>query len=84
MLLTSLGTFAQSSITIKGQVVDETTSEPLIGVSILEKGTNNGIITDIDGNFTLNVQPGATIVVSFIGYQPQEIVVGNQTSFRFS
>lgn len=38
MLLTSLGTFAQSSITIKGQVVDETTSEPLIGVSILEKG----------------------------------------------
>ena len=40
MLLTSLGTFAQSSITIKGQVVDETTSEPLIGVSILEKGIN--------------------------------------------
>ena len=40
MLLTSLGTFAQSSITIKGQVVDETTSEPLIGVSILEKGTH--------------------------------------------
>lgn len=46
------------------------------------KGTTNGVITDIDGNFTLNVQPGATIVVSFIGYQPQEIVVGNQTSFK--
>ena len=48
----------------------------------MEKGTTNGVITDIDGNFTLNVQPGATIVVSFIGYQPQEIVVGNQTSFK--
>ena len=47
-----------------------------------KKGTTNGVITDIDGNFTLNVQPGATIVVSFIGYQPQEIVVGNQTSFK--
>ena len=55
---------------------------PIIGANVLEKGTTNGVITDIDGNFTLNVQPGATIVVSFIGYQPQEIVVGNQTSFK--
>ena len=55
---------------------------PVIGANVLEKGTTNGVITDIDGNFTLNVQPGATIVVSFIGYQPQEIVVGNQTSFK--
>lgn len=47
---------------------------PVIGANVLEKGTTNGVITDIDGNFTLNVQPGATIVVSFIGYQPQEIV----------
>ena len=55
---------------------------PVIGANVLEKGTTNGVITDIDGNFTLNVQPGATIVVSFIGYQPQEIVVGNQTRFK--
>lgn len=37
---------------------------PVIGANVLEKGTTNGVITDIDGNFTLNVQPGATIVVS--------------------
>ncbi|MBD8000721.1 SusC/RagA family TonB-linked outer membrane protein [Bacteroides caecicola] len=43
--------------------------EPLIGVSILEKGTNNGTITDIDGNFTLSVTEGATIEVSYIGYK---------------
>ena len=39
---------------------------PIIGANVLEKGTTNGVITDIDGNFTLNVKPGATIVVSFI------------------
>ena len=77
MLLTSLGTFAQSSITIKGQVVDETTSEPLIGVSILEKGTNNGIITDIDGNFSLQASLNSTIVISYIGYVTQEIPVNH-------
>ena len=77
MLLTSLGTFAQSSITIKGQVVDETTSEPLIGVSILEKGTNNGIITDIDGNFSLQASLNSTIAISYIGYVTQEIPVNH-------
>lgn len=41
---------------------------PIIGANVLEKGTTNGVITDIDGNFALNVKPGATIVVSFIGY----------------
>lgn len=40
---------------------------PIIGANVLEKGTTNGVITDIDGNFALNVKPGATIVVSFIG-----------------
>lgn len=65
---------------ITGTVTDA--MGPVIGANVLEKGTTNGVITDIDGNFTLNVQPGATIVVSFIGYQPQEIVVGNQTSFK--
>ena len=52
---------------------------PIIGANVLEKGTANGVITDIDGNFTLNVKPGATLVVSFIGYVSQEIKVTNQT-----
>lgn len=70
----------QQAKKITGTVTDAL--GPVIGANVLEKGTTNGVITDIDGNFTLNVQPGATIVVSFIGYQPQEIVVGNQTNFK--
>lgn len=52
---------------------------PIVGANVLEKGTTNGVITDLDGNFSLNVKPGATIVVSFIGYVTQEIKVANQS-----
>lgn len=55
---------------------------PIIGANVLEKGTSNGMITDINGNFTLNVKPGATIVVSFIGYVSQEIKITNQTKLN--
>ena len=51
---------------------------PIIGASVMEKGTSNGAITDFDGNFTLNVKPGATLVVSYIGYEKQEVKVGSQ------
>ena len=71
--LSDLGVFAQSSIAIKGQVVDAGNNEPLIGVSIQEKGTANGVITDIDGNFTLNAPAGSTIVFSYIGYKTVEM-----------
>ncbi|ADV42263.1 TonB-dependent receptor [Bacteroides helcogenes] len=70
----------QQAKRITGTVTDAL--GPVIGANVLEKGTTNGVITDINGNFTLNVQPGATLVVSFIGYQPQEIVVGNQSKFN--
>ena len=55
---------------------------PVIGANVLEKGTTNGVITDIDGKFVLDVQPGATLVISFIGYTSQEIVVGDQTNIN--
>ena len=55
---------------ITGLVVD-THGEPVIGASVVEKGTTNGIVTDLDGKFTLNVKLGATIQVSFVGYQTQ-------------
>ena len=55
-----------------GTVVDGT-GEPIIGASVLEKGTTNGTITDFDGNFSLNVQPGAVLVVSYIGYVTEEV-----------
>lgn len=53
---------------------------PVIGANVVEKGTTNGVMTDMDGRFTLTVQPGSTLVISFIGYVTQEIVVGNQTN----
>lgn len=71
--LSNLGVFAQNSITIKGQVVDAATNESLIGVSIQEKGTTNGAITDMDGNYSLKVADNSTIVFSYIGYQTVEL-----------
>ena len=56
-------------------VVKDAAGEPVIGASIVEKGTTNGTITDFDGNFSLEVANGATLVISFIGYQTQEVVV---------
>lgn len=65
---------SQQSVTTKGTVVD-TKGMPLIGVSILEKGTTNGTITDIDGNFTLNTAAGATLEISYIGYKTLSLEV---------
>lgn len=62
-----------NKITISGLVTDKN-GEPVIGASVVEKGTTNGTITDINGHFTLNVKPNSTIVVSFIGYTPKTIV----------
>ena len=54
---------------------------PVIGASVVEKGnTSNGVVTDFDGNFAINVKPGATLVISYIGYTTQEIAVGNQSN----
>ena len=63
--------------------VTNTAGEPIIGATVLEKGnTTNGTITDIDGNFTINLPANATLSISYIGYITQEIQVGYQTSFK--
>lgn len=67
------------NIAVKGMVKD-TSGEPVIGASVLQKGTTNGIITDLDGAFTLNVPSKATITVSYVGYRSQDISVNGQTS----
>lgn len=67
--------------TIKGTVVDAT-GEPLIGVNVSVKGTTIGIITDINGNYTLEVPSKSTIVFSYIGYQTQEIALGSQSTIN--
>lgn len=70
---------APYSISVSGKVTDET-GQGLPGVSVLEKGTNNGTTTDNSGQFSLNVRDDKSILVfSFIGYTSQEILVGNQT-----
>lgn len=69
----SISAMAQN-ITVKGNVTDNT-GEPLIGATILQKGTKVGTATDIDGNYTITVSPNATLIVSYIGYNPQDVAV---------
>ena len=68
--------------TVSGVVISGTDELPLVGVSVLVKETANGTITDIDGNFKLNVVSGQTLVFSYIGYVTQEIVVTDQKSLN--
>ncbi len=75
MFLLDVGLYAQSSRTFRGKVLDASTREPLIGVSVLEKGTANGVVSDVDGNFAIqNVKAGATISFSYVGYTTKEIL----------
>ena len=72
----------QATKKITGTVVDA--QGPVIGASVTEKGTSNGVVTDFDGNFSLNVNPGATIVISYIGYQTQEVKIGDQSTYNIT
>lgn len=65
-------------ITISGRVTDEN-GEPIPGVTIVIAGTTTGTVTDIDGNFSIDADEGASILISFIGYESQRITIGNQT-----
>ena len=67
------------NITVKGQVVDDM-GEPLTGATIKVKGTATGTITDLDGNFELSVDPNATLEVSYVGFQNQDVQVNGRTS----
>jgi TonB-linked SusC/RagA family outer membrane protein len=73
--------FAQKR-TITGVVRDEATNDLLPGVTVLEKGTTNGTVTNINGEFTLAVNEGATLVVSFVGLEKKEVVVGKSSKFE--
>ena len=73
--------YAQNdSQSLSGTVVDASTGEPLIGASVLVKGTTTGSVTDLDGHFTLNVDPGAELVISSIGYEDCAYTVSAQTA----
>lgn len=77
-LFLSCNVFAQD-VTIKGNVKDAK-GEPIIGASILEKGTTNGTVTDFDGNFMLSAPKGSTIGISYIGYKSQDIINQGQSN----
>lgn len=76
LLLVSTLTFAQSNVS---GTVKDANGEPLIGVSVLEVGTQNGAVTDMYGNYKLNVKPGAKLKISYIGFTPQTVKVGSNS-----
>ncbi len=73
------GTFAFAQNKITGTVKDSQ-GEPLIGVSIMEEGTSKGTVTDVNGNYTLDVKPGAKLKISYIGFVPAEVKAGEAST----
>ena len=68
---------AQAQAQIRGTVYEASTGEPIIGASVLQVGTTNGVITDFDGNFELNVPEGAELQISYMGFQTQTVAAKN-------
>ena len=74
-LISILSLSGRAQTTVTGKVLDQTTRSPLIGASIVEKDTNNGVTTDFDGNFSINLSdPGASLIVSYLGFINKELV----------
>ena len=69
---------------VSGVIRDKATNELLPGVTVIEKGTTNGTVTNTDGRYELSVSEGATLLVSYIGMEPQEVAVGNSSSINFT
>ena len=78
LLLGTTSAIAQNSYTVTGKVSDSN-HEPLIGVSIVEKGSSKGVVSDFDGNYKLETHKGATLVFSYVGFVNKEVVVNSQT-----
>ena len=82
-ILISIPVYSQNKA-ISGTVKDDMSGEALIGVSVMVKETSKGTITDIDGNFSIEILKGQTLVFSYIGYKPQEIKISNQQLVKVS
>ena len=78
LLLFGIVTFALAQMKVSGKISDPI-GEPLVGASIVEKGTTNGAVTDSDGNFSLMVKENSTVQVSMVGFGTQDIAVGSQS-----
>lgn len=80
LLLSAINlSLAAQEITVTGTVIDVAENEPLIGATVLAKGTSKGVATDIDGNYTISVPSNATLQISSIGYEQQEVKVNGRT-----
>lgn len=84
LLFASLSIIYAQERQVKGKVTDASDNSGMPGVTVGVKGTTKGVITDGEGAFTINVASGATLVFSYIGYETQEVVVGNQTEINAS
>ena len=80
----SASSFDDQQKAISGRITDNK-GEPITGANILEKGTTNGVISDVNGNYTINVaSANSVLIISFIGYTSQEVTVGSQTAISIS
>ena len=74
---------ADRKVTVYGQVVD-IHNEPVIGASVVEVGTSNGVITDLDGNFSLSVNMGAAVKISYIGYKDEIVKITSANTLKIT
>jgi TonB-dependent starch-binding outer membrane protein SusC len=79
-----IGSIAHGQVSITGVVTDYSTQETLPGVSIALKGTTHGTITDVDGNYLIRAQVGDTLVFTYIGYIPEEFIIGGPSIINVS
>ncbi len=80
ILISTVSVHAQEKLlSVRGVVTDSKTGEPLIGVSILDKGTSKGTITDVDGAYAIEVSPKTSLVFFYVGYSEQEVLINNRT-----
>ena len=84
ILLMKKGTLPQQDTKLLKGIVKDQSGEPVIGANVVGKGTTNGTVTDLNGNFTLEVADTDILLVSFIGYMSREIPVGNKKSLDIS
>lgn len=76
------GAMNAQGIKISGKVTDASDGSPLVGVTIQEKGTSNGTITDLSGKFSLTVAPTAILVISYVGYTAQDVPVNGRIAIN--
>ena len=79
-----VGPVLLAQVTVQGEIKSSGDNQPLVGVGIMEKGTMNGVITDMDGHYSITVSgPNSVLIFSSIGFKTEEIAVGNQRTKTF-